>query len=176
MSIKIIAAIGTRGLLGLEENGKHHLPWRIPEDMRHFTSTTMDHVVIMGRSTWESLPAPFQPLPDRTNLVLSSNQDYQADGAQVFTSLEDALAFARGVSEKPIFIMGGARVYEEALPRAEELILTRVDEDTIGDVSENARRILFPEYEHLFVPKELRGFQVSEKGPRFQFEVWERKA
>ena len=172
MEIRLIAAVGDNGLLGLEIDGKHRLPWRIPEDLKYFSHMTHGHAVIMGRSTWESLPDAFRPLPDRTNLVLSRNQHYAADGARVFTSLEEALVFARDISEKPVYVIGGAGVYAQALPLADTLFITRVIEESIDPIEEHARKILFPEYEDRFSLYKAEPYQQSSRGPTFRFEQW----
>lgn len=97
------------------------LPWHIAEDLRHFKELTMGHPIIMGRKTWESLPK--RPLPGRRNIVISRNPDYKADGAEVFCSLEAAVDTCREVP----FIIGGAQVYEKAVPFCSKIFITSVD-------------------------------------------------
>lgn len=172
MEIRLIAAVGDNGLLGLEIDGAHRLPWRIPEDLKYFSHMTHGHAVIMGRSTWESLPEPFRPLPDRTNLVLSTNPDYVAKGGRVFTSLPEAIVFAQDISEKPVYVIGGAGVYAQALPLADKLFITRVLEESIDPVPTTARKILFPDYEDLFSLYKAEPYQQSSRGPTFRFEEW----
>lgn len=101
------------------------LPWRIPEDMRHFRELTMGHPVIMGRKTWESIPK--RPLPGRRNIVVSRNPDYRAEGAEVFSSLEEAVDACR---ETP-FIIGGAQIYEKAVPFCSKIFITSVDASAV---------------------------------------------
>lgn len=114
--IKIIAAIGKNFELGKDNS----LMWNLPGDMKFFRTTTAGSTVIMGRKTYESIG---RPLPKRRNIVISRNSDLKIEGCEVFASLEDAIAAA----EKDCFIIGGAGVYKEALPFADELILTEIN-------------------------------------------------
>lgn len=117
MSVSIIAAVGKNYELGKNND----LIWHFKEDMRFFKEKTLGSAVIMGRKTFESLP---KALPDRQNIVISSNKDYIADGAQVVSSPEQALKCAQG---EKVFIIGGARVYERFLPIAQNIYLTEID-------------------------------------------------
>ncbi|MCV7193440.1 dihydrofolate reductase [Mycolicibacterium brumae] len=98
------------------------IPWRLPEDLAHFKELTVGHTVVMGRRTWESLPASVRPLPGRRNVVLTRAPDYRADGAEVLTSLADAL-------DDDAWVMGGAEIYRLALPLATRCEVTEVDLD-----------------------------------------------
>ncbi|WP_343640878.1 dihydrofolate reductase [Roseateles sp.] len=98
---------------------------RLPEDMARFKALTLGHTVIMGRKTWDSIPARFRPLVQRRNLVLSRQPGLRLDGAEVFSTLEAALAACGG--GEAVFVMGGAQVYELTLPRADALELTEID-------------------------------------------------
>lgn len=125
--ISLVAAVARNGVIGRG----NELAWRLPEDLRHLRQLTMGAPVIMGRSTWESLPARFRPLPGRRNLVLSRQAAYRADGADVVHDLDQAL---HRVPDAPrVFVIGGAQVYALALPRADELVLTEIDRDFDGD-------------------------------------------
>lgn len=108
------------------------LPWHLPADMAYFRKTTSDHPVIMGRRTFESLRSP---LPRRTNIVVSRRPEYELPGALTAANLDDALALA-AVAEgsETAFVIGGAELYAAALPRADELHVTRIDADVSGDV------------------------------------------
>lgn len=120
------------------------LPWRLPEDLAHFKSTTMGHPIIMGRKTWESLPK--RPLPGRRNIVISRNADYKAEGAEIYPAIEDAIA-ACGLTESPV-IIGGAQLYRSALPYCTQVIITEIyttvpDADThFPDLCENEWQII----------------------------------
>ncbi|WP_163506152.1 dihydrofolate reductase [Fodinicola acaciae] len=102
------------------------LPWHLPEDMAHFRTLTAGATVLMGRRTWESLPPRFRPLPGRRNLVLSRRPQ---DGVETFADLSQALAAASG----DVWVMGGAAVYEAALPYADRIVVTEIQESFDGD-------------------------------------------
>ena len=105
------------------------LPWHLPEDMRRFKELTMGSTVVMGRGTWESLPAKFRPLPGRRNIVITRQASYDAPGAEIAASLEEALELADG----DVWIAGGASIYEQALPYADRVVRTRVHLQIEGD-------------------------------------------
>lgn len=140
------------------------LPWHYPEDLKFFKETTLDHVIIMGRRTWESFK---KPLPRRTHVVLSSSADFHAQGAQVFANLGDALDYAWFRDHKP-YVIGGAKVYEAALPLATELLVTHIDKNFAGDT-------YFPRYdEELWqevgsVPGETPELRFARYRPRKDF-------
>jgi dihydrofolate reductase len=118
--IAIVARDGAIGRAGA-------LPWRLKADLAHFRRTTLGAPVIMGRKTWDSLPARFRPLPGRRNVVVTRNAAWRDDGAEPATSLEAALGL---LAEAPLaWVIGGAELYALALPRADELVLTEVDTD-----------------------------------------------
>lgn len=128
--IVIVAAVARNGVIGDTVDGKAVIPWRLPEDMKHFKALTSGGCVIMGRKTWESLPAAFRPLPGRRNVVVSRNRTFGAAGASVVHSLDDALA---SCDHATIFVIGGGELYAQALPRANRLELTEIDADFPGD-------------------------------------------
>lgn len=103
-----------------------HLPWRLPEDMRHFKATTMGHAIIMGRKTWEETG---RPLPGRRNIVVTSRS---IEGVETFRTIEAAIAAARTTDPEP-FVIGGGEIYRAALPLATKLIITWVKMDATGD-------------------------------------------
>lgn len=114
------------------------MPWHLPEDLAHFKRVTLGAPVIMGRRTWESLPERFRPLPGRVNIVVTRDPDYVAEGATVVASLAAAVEYA----ETDAWIMGGGQLYREALPLANELVVTRIeldvpDADTFAPEFEN---------------------------------------
>ncbi len=125
--VVVIAAVGRNGVIG-KDGG---LAWRDPQDMRHFRDTTMGAPVIMGRKTWDSVPAKFRPLPGRRNLVVTRNPAWRGEGAEAAGSLEAALDAAAGAPR--VFVIGGGELYAQALPIADELVLTEVDADLEGD-------------------------------------------
>ena len=130
MKISLICAMATNGVIG-KNNG---LPWYLPEDLRYFKATTMGHAIIMGRKTWESIG---RPLPGRSNIVVTGNSTYQAEGAKVVSSVEEAINLAQALSEAKgsleTFVIGGAAVYAAAMPVAARFHLTRVHAEVDGD-------------------------------------------
>ena len=106
------------------------LPWRVPEDMARFRALTSGSPVLMGRATWESLPARFRPLPGRENLVLTRSPGYAAEGATVVTSFESALDRLAG---RDGWVIGGGTVYSAAIEHADRLEVTEVDVEVEGD-------------------------------------------
>lgn len=161
--ISAIAAIGkTTRVLGKDND----LVWDIPADLERFRNMTREHPIIMGRKTWESLPAERRPLPKRTNIVVSRNADYDAPGAVVVTTVEDAIAKAKeSVGSDEIFIIGGSGIFEAALPYTNRLCLTLVDDDSKGDVH-------FPEY--LEFTKIIEHEAHPESTPPYEYVTLER--
>ena len=154
--ISLIAAVARNRAIGKD----NHLLCHLPEDMRHFRKATRGRPVIMGRKTWESLPEAFRPLPGRHNIVVSRNPAYHASGATLAASLAEAIAQA-GDAEQ-VCVIGGAELYRQALPIADLLDLTEIDESFDADT-------FFPE----FLPEDWletsRNTQQSESGLTFSF-------
>ena len=107
------------------------MPWHLPEDLAHFKRVTLSHPVIMGRRTWDSIPPRFRPLPGRVNLVITRQPHWQAAGAQRASSLHDALQQCAGSIQ--VWVIGGAQIYAEALPLADEAVVTEIDANFEGD-------------------------------------------
>ena len=122
--LAMVVAIGDGGVIG--KDGE--LPWHIPEDMRHFKAVTMGHAIIMGRKTHASIG---RPLKGRRNIVVSRTAD-GFEGCELARSLEEAIAMARTSDDEPR-IIGGAHLYEEALPLATRIFLTEVHRKVDGD-------------------------------------------
>ena len=125
--INLIYARAANGVIGKNKA----MPWHLPEDLAHFKRLTQGWPVIMGRKTWDSLPARFRPLPGRTNVVVTRQPGWSAAGAQTAVSLQDALAQC-GQSEE-VWIIGGAQIYAQALPLAERVEVTEIAQDFDGD-------------------------------------------
>lgn len=124
MTISIIVAVADNGVIG----NRGELAWHLPGEMAHFKAVTMGHPIIMGRKTHESIG---RALPGRTNIVISRNQDYEAPGCIVVGSIEAALN--RAGDEDEVFIIGGATIYDAALPITNQLYLTKVHATPEGD-------------------------------------------
>lgn len=120
----LIAARARNGVIGRDNT----LPWRLRADLAHFKRSTLGHTVLMGRKTWESLG---RPLPGRRNLVVSRQAGYQAEGAEVFATPDEALTAAAG--EERVFLMGGAELYRQLMPQVERMLLTEIDAEIEGD-------------------------------------------
>src|SRR5258707_13115335 len=135
MTISIIAAVAKNKVIGKGND----LPWRLPDDMKFFMQTTNGHHVIMGRKNYESLPDKFKPLPNRINIVVTRQKNFEAAGCTVTNQLEDGIRFAERNGEKELFIIGGAEIYKLTLPMTDKLYLTEIDSEIEGDT-------LFPEW------------------------------
>lgn len=125
--VTFVVAIAENGVIG--RDGK--LPWRIPEDMKWFRARTEGRPLIMGRKTWESLPK--RPLPGRTNIVVTRDSSYKAEGAVVVTSLAAAIDVAAGEAPEEIAVIGGAEIYRAAMPFVRRIYLTSVHGEIEGD-------------------------------------------
>lgn len=169
-SVSLIWAQSASGVIGRAGD----IPWRLPEDMSRFKALTMGHTVVMGRRTWESLPARFRPLPGRRNVVLTRQADYVAAGAEVVTSLDIALR-PRGSSadvasaDDNVWVIGGAEIYALALPYAVrcevtevDLDMRRQDDDAVAPVLDDGWIVCDEDW------------QVSDSGVRYRFSSYQR--
>ncbi len=163
----------TLGMIWAQAHGRvigrdNDLPWHLPEDLRHFRSTTAGDAVVMGRRQWDSLPEKIRPLPGRRNIVLSRNPAFTAPGAEVVASLDAALALVR---DEDAWICGGAQVYEEALPHAELLVVTEIDHAVEGD---RFAPPIGPEWRVRAQDPDDGGWHVAENGMRFRILTYRR--
>ena len=128
--VALIAAVGRNGVIGSD----NALPWRLPSDFAYFKQTTMGKPIVMGRKTFESIG---KPLPGRTSIVLTRQQDYRPDGVLIATDLEAALELAQSVAAQTsvaeVMVCGGAEIYRQAMPLARRLYVTHVDAAPDGD-------------------------------------------
>ncbi|AYJ33004.1 dihydrofolate reductase [Corynebacterium xerosis] len=160
-SIRMMWAQTSDGVIGDGDS----MPWHIPEDLAHFRTTTMGAPVIMGRRTWDSLPAKFRPLPGRRNVVLSrSLTPDDIPGAELAHSLDAALDMLGDVPV--VWIIGGGRVYREALRIADECEVTEVDGTFEVDTPVRAPELLG------WKPVHKGDWSTSSNGPRFRFTTW----
>jgi dihydrofolate reductase len=163
-TLALIAALDRHRAIG--RGGE--LLWREREDQAHFRRVTMGCPVIMGRKTWDSLPARFRPLPGRRNVVVTRNAAWQAGGAERAGSLDAALALA-GAAPKA-FVIGGGELYALALPRADELVLTEID--AVFDGAD----AFFPAFDRARFVEAAREPRVAADGTRFAFVTYRRIA
>lgn len=158
--ISIISAVSRNGVIG--KNGK--LPWSLPEDMRFFQKTTDGSVVVMGRKTFESIG---RPLKNRTNIILTRDEDYKKEGCVVYHDIQDVI---KDFGDKNLMIIGGEEIYRLFLPFADRIFLTYIDQDFEGDA-------FFPEFKGEDWIKEsgIKG-KKDEKNPYdYYFQVYLRK-
>lgn len=160
--LSLILARARNGVIGRQGG----LPWHLPGDLAFFKATTLDHAIVMGRKTWDSIG---RPLPRRRSIVVTRNPQWSAVGAERVGSIDAALALCG--ADEDVFVIGGAELYQAALPRADRLILTEIDHDFDGDTflpapdpalwRETARvpgpkKDGLPEYNYAFVTYERR--------------------
>lgn len=156
--IFLVAAVAKNGVIGAR--GK--MPWHLPEDLRHFKQLTLNHPVIMGRRTWDSLG---KALPGRENIVISRKPGFEAPGASVAASVEGAIALCHG--EPVAFVIGGAEIYAAALPLADGLVLTEIEQDFDGDTR-------FPDWDRGAWRVAQKETHTSKEGVRFSYVLYER--
>lgn len=165
LPLSLIAALGENRVIGVDNS----MPWHLPGDFKYFKATTLGKPIIMGRKTWDSLG---RPLPGRLNLVVSRQVDLRLEGAEVYPSLETAVARAeewareQGVDE--VMLIGGAQLYAQGLAQADRLYLTRVALSPQGDA-------WFPEFDsgQWKLVSNTPNPAVDNK-PAYSFEVWEK--
>ena len=169
MSIRLSLMVAKASNRVIGRNNK--LPWYLPNDLKYFKQVTFGKPVIMGRKTWDSLG---KPLPGRTNIVITRQADFQAEGAKVVATLDEAVTLAENVAfiegQDEAVVMGGAEIYALALPQADRLYLTEVHAEVDGDT-------WFPEYD-TSEWKEIGREDFPGEGPNpydYSFVVYERK-
>jgi dihydrofolate reductase len=163
MKLSLIAACTPEYVIG--KDGK--MPWHLPPDLKHFQQLTMGHPVIMGRKTYESIG---RPLKGRKNIVLSRNSELTVEGVSVVASLPEAFALAQDTSPSgQVFIIGGANVYQQALPVADTLHLTVIFQKYEGDT-------FFPKFDLSEWELVSETYHEAEgKNPAFSFYKYERR-
>lgn len=162
-TLSLIAAVARHNAIGR----RNELLWHESADQKRFRAVTMGSPVIMGRRTWDSLPARFRPLPGRLNIVLTRDPSWRAEGAVRVASLDEALAHAGSAAK--VFVIGGAQLYEMALPRADELVLTEIDAE-FPDAD-----TFFPAWDRATFEQIAREDHVSTQGVPYRFTTYRRK-
>jgi dihydrofolate reductase len=163
MRISLIAALSTNNVIGRD----NAIPWRLSTDLKRFKALTMGHHLIMGRKTWASVG---RPLPGRISVVVTRDPQFEAEGAIVVHSLEDALRVAAQGGEREAFIAGGAEIYGQSLHTAHRMYLTRVHAEVEGDT-------FFPEFDDVteWQLTDAEHFEADEKNEYpFSFLTYDR--
>ena len=163
MKLVLVAAVARNGAIGKD----NALLWRLPEDLKHFKSVTLGHPIVMGRRTFDSIG---RPLPGRRNLVVTRNPAWRHEGVESFASLDAALAAAEQAhpADDTICIIGGGELYAQALPRADELLLTEIDADFEADT-------FFPAWARGAFDEVERETHASEAGWAYHFVTYRRR-
>lgn len=161
--IVLVAAVARNGGIGRN----NQLLWHDPADQKHFRAVTLGAPVLMGRKTWDSLPARFRPLPGRQNVVLTRDPQWQADGALRAGSIDQALAMTAGAER--LSVIGGGEIYRLVLPLADTLLLTEIDADLDADA-------YFPPWSATDFIETDRVAHTSAQGVRFSFVTHRRRA
>jgi dihydrofolate reductase len=158
--LSLIVAASTNNAIGKN----NQLLWHLPQDLKFFKNSTWGMVVVMGRKTFEAVN---KPLPGRINIVITTKNDWKAEGVWVAKDLEDALAQAKTTNCKEIFIIGGGEIYKQTMPMADKIYMTRVHAQIEGDT-------FFPEIdETLWSLEKNINFIADEKHAyNFSFQTW----
>jgi dihydrofolate reductase len=162
--IALIAALDRERAIGHSGD----LLWRNKTDLQHLRERTLGHAVVMGRKTWDSLPPRFRPLPGRRNVVVTGNAAWQAPGAQSAASLQQAFDLLQ--NEHKVFVIGGGQLYSQALPLADELVLTEIDK------SFEQADTYFPAFDRAAFRVVSRKEHTDADGTPFAFVVYERRS
>lgn len=159
MKLSIIVATDENFLIG----SNNTLPWHLPADMKFFKEKTTGHCVITGRKNYESIPNKFRPLPNRTNIIVSRQLNYKAEGALVVSTPEEALLKANEKNDNEVFIIGGGEIFRLFLPMVNKIYLTMVHHKFTGDVF--FPKINFSDWlllkKETFIPDEKNKFPFS---------------
>lgn len=123
--INIIVAVASNNAIGKDGD----LLWHISEDLKYFKQTTLNHIVVMGRKTWQALP--FKPLKNRRNIIITNNKDFFVENAEIIHSIEDIKKYNE--EKEDLFIIGGGTIYKEFLPYTDKIYLTKVYKDFDAD-------------------------------------------
>ncbi len=131
MKVSIIVAVATNNAIGKDND----LLWHLPADMKYFKEITNGHHILTGRKNYESIPEKFRPLPNRTNIVITRNKNYQAPGAYVFAAIQEGISFAEKNGETELFIIGGGEIYRQCIEQnlVRKIYLTRVHQNFEAD-------------------------------------------
>lgn len=166
MKVSLIVACSENHVIGKDND----LIWHMPKDMKFFKDTTKGHFVIMGRKNFESIPHKYRPLPNRTNVVVTRQNSYQAEGSIVVNSITEALNKAKEAKDKEPFIIGGGEIYRLALEQnlVDRVYLTRIHKDYEGDT-------FFPALSSAWKLVDSKKHEADEKHEcAYSFEIYEK--
>lgn len=157
--ISLIVAMGKNHVIGLN----NQMPWHLPADLAYFKKVTTGHPILMGRKTFESIG---RPLPNRTNVILTRDTSFQAEGCTVIHSIDDAIELAK---KEDLFIIGGAEIYNQFLPFVEKMYITKISESFEGDT-------FFPEFGDGWQLVASEKHRADEKNQYdYEFQIFEKK-
>ena len=166
MVISMIAAVATNQVIGKDND----LVWRLPDDMKYFMETTKNHFVIMGRKNYESIPHKYRPLPNRTNIIITKQKNYQAPDCIITNTIEEALDYCNEHNQEEVFVIGGGQIYAQSLPLAHKLYITEVKEYFEGDT-------FFPEFDQRQWELSRKHHSIDDRHKyAFDFVIYKRKA
>ena len=162
MLISAIVATAENNVIGKD----NQIPWHLSADLKYFKKTTTGHHILMGRKSYESIG---KPLPNRVNLILTSDKNYKAEGCVIISSIEEGIAIAKAANESELFIIGGGTIYEQTQPLWDKLYLTEVHINPEGDV-------FFPEVDlDNWTPTFIEPHEADEKNKMdYTFKVFEK--
>jgi dihydrofolate reductase len=155
--IKVIVAISKNRVIG----NSNKLIWHLPADLKRFKEVTTGHPIVMGRKTYQSIG---RPLPNRRNIIITRDEEFEVEGCEVVNSIEEALL----LTNSDCFIIGGGEIYKQSMHLAEQIYLTQVDENFDGDTT-------FPELDPTWYVSKKEDFSSDEKNPyNYSFIFYER--
>lgn len=163
MIISAIVAMSQNRVIGKDNK----IPWHLPADLKYFKKTTLNHHIILGRKCYESIG---KPLPRRTNIIVTRNKTFKAEGCVIVNSIGEGLAYARERDEIEVFIVGGGEIYRQSIHLWDKLYLTEVEIEIFGD-------IFFPKIDNnQWLMNTEKHYLMDEKNPHdYTFKIYERK-
>jgi dihydrofolate reductase len=163
--INIIVAVTNNNVIGKGND----MPWHLPTDLKNFKKITEGSCVVMGRKCWESIPEKFRPLPNRTNVVITRNEKYEAKGAATLGDIDRVLTnFKENGDDDNVFVIGGSQIYKEAFKYADVVYLTQINADIEGDIFLEG----FDREEWMPL---LKSQEMEENGLKFRFYTYVKK-
>jgi len=163
MIISAIVAMSQNHVIGKDNK----IPWHLPADLKYFKKTTLNHHIILGRKCYESIG---RPLPKRTNIIVTRNKEYEAEGCIIVGSVQEALEYSRSRKQSEVFIAGGGQIYEQSAELWDKLYLTEVETEVEGDIH-------FPKLlDEQWIMISEKSYVADETNPyNYTFKVYERK-